>query len=548
MKGRARKEAARWLIRWGLGMVGILFLWGPSVPADGSMGIAREAFTVLQGTQVLKDPMLQVRPVVDGLSAPTTMAFIGPDDLLVLQKDDGRVRRVLRGVLQPGQVLDVAVDNASERGLLGIALHPGFPATPWVYLYYTESSMESDTSGSPPPLGNRVYRFIWDGNALINPTLILDLPATPGPNHDGGIIAFGPDGKLYGVIGDLNRDGQLQNFPAGPSPDDTSVIFRLNDDGSIPTDNPFFAQGGNLARYFAYGIRNSFGISFDPVTGKLWITENGPDRYDEINRVEAGFNGGWEPILGPNARDPQGIEDLFLVPGAQYVDPEFSWRDVVAPTGIVFLDSVQLGNQYYRDLLVGDFNRGALYRFELNPARDRFAFKHPGLADRVADSRSELEGLVFGTGFGGITDLKVGPDGLLYLLSSTEGKIFVVSRSSVGPDLTGSWKMLNQDCREFRTGVRCRVRGTFLVQNQGTVKASASRLRFYQSSDTTFDAGDRLLRQVAAGPLRPGQTRQRSWSVTLRGDLGGSFVLAVVDAADTVAEIDETNNVIVFGR
>jgi hypothetical protein len=112
--------------------------------------------------QTLNDPGLQVKEVVAGLSVPTTMAFIGPDDILVLQKGDGRVRRVLGGVLQPGQVLDVAVDDASERGLLGIAVHPEFPAKPFVYLYYTESSTGSDTSGSPPPLGNRVYRFTWD--------------------------------------------------------------------------------------------------------------------------------------------------------------------------------------------------------------------------------------------------------------------------------------------------------------------------------------------------------------------------------------------------
>jgi glucose/arabinose dehydrogenase len=173
------------------------------------------------------------------------MAFIGPGDILVLQKGDGRVRRVIDGVLQTDPVLDVAVHNSSERGLLGIALHTNFPTTPFVYLYYTESSTGGDTSGSSTPLGNRVYRYTWNGSALTGPTPpapILDLPVTPGPNHDGGTMTFGPDGKLYVVIGDLNRDGQLQNFSGGPSPDDTGVIFRINDDGSVPSDNPFFSQ------------------------------------------------------------------------------------------------------------------------------------------------------------------------------------------------------------------------------------------------------------------------------------------------------------------
>ena len=217
-------------------------------------------------------------------------------DILVLQKGDGRVRRVIAGVLQPSAVLDVAVDSASERGLLGIAVHPNFPATSFVYLYFTESTTSSDTSGSAA--ANRVYRYTWDGAMLTAPLLILDLPVNPGPNHDGGIILFGPDGKLYVVIGDLNRNGQLQNFAAGAAPDDTSVILRINDDGSIPSDNPFSSQGGNLAKYYAYGIRNSFGMAFDPVTDELWMTENGPGSFDEINLVEPGFNSGWENAHG----------------------------------------------------------------------------------------------------------------------------------------------------------------------------------------------------------------------------------------------------------
>jgi aldose sugar dehydrogenase len=169
-------------------------------------------FISVVSAQTLADPNLRVTELMSGLSQPTGMAFIGSDDLLVLQKNDGRVRRITNGVLQPGAVLDVHVDNASERGLLGIALHPNFPATNFVYLYYTESSAAADTSGAP--LANRVYRYGWNGSTLLNPQLILDLPATPGPNHDGGAMTFGPDGKLY-VMTNLNCKGQLQTFPWG---------------------------------------------------------------------------------------------------------------------------------------------------------------------------------------------------------------------------------------------------------------------------------------------------------------------------------------------
>jgi len=281
--------------------------------------------SVRVSAQTVKDPALKVQEYATGLSAPVNMAFLGTDDILILQKDDGRVRRVIGGVVQPGQVLDLNVDNSSERGLLGIALHPQFPATPLVYLYFTESSTSGDTTGSPAPLANRVASFTWNGTSLVNRAPILDLPVSPGPNHDGGIIRFGPDGKLYVVIGDLNRDGQLQNFPAGAAPDNTSVILRINADGSTPTDNPFFNQGGNLSRYFAYGIRNSFGMAFDPITDDLWMSENGPNSYDEIIVVRPGFNSGWEQIQGYEDDDllENGASEVNLTDFgiSEYADP-----------------------------------------------------------------------------------------------------------------------------------------------------------------------------------------------------------------------------------
>ena len=206
--------------------------------------------------------------------------------------------------------------KAGQTALSGSRIKPpalpevhDFPSTPFVYLYYTQSSTAGDSSGFP--LANRVYRYTWNGSALVSPSLILDLPVVPDPNHDGGTMTFGPDGKLYIVIGDLNRDGQLQNFSAGPAPDNTGVIIRVNDDGSAPSDNPFFALGGNLTKYYAYGLRNSFGLAFDPITGELWDTENGPDNYDERNLVLPGFNSGWEQLMGPESRDPQGVNNWF---------------------------------------------------------------------------------------------------------------------------------------------------------------------------------------------------------------------------------------------
>src|SRR5262249_9693602 len=155
--------------------------------------------------------------VTNGLDTPTSMAFVAPGDILVLQKNDGQVRRVKNGVLQGAPVLDFPVSNDSERGLLGIAVSREQP--PHVFFYVTESAVDGGA-----PIANRVYRYTWNAGpgTLTGRQLVLDLPVTSGPNHDGGVIKLDAEGRLYAVIGDLNRSGQLQNHPGGAAPDDTS--------------------------------------------------------------------------------------------------------------------------------------------------------------------------------------------------------------------------------------------------------------------------------------------------------------------------------------
>jgi glucose/arabinose dehydrogenase len=265
----------------------------------------------------LFDPNLTISIAGTGLSQPTSMVFIGPDDFLVLQKNDGKVMRVTGGVLNPTPVLDVDVDPRSFGGLLSIVVHPNFQNNQYVYIFYTEGDTDMDILGTA--VANRVYRYTWDSGSgtLTRPVLIANLPAlTTGSGNYSGIMVFGPDNKLYITVGDLGRTGQLQNNPAGAGADDTSVILRLNDDGTTPQDNRFRFQGGPAADYFAYGVRNSFGMAFDPLTGKLWNTENGPMNWDEINLVERGFNSGWSKIQGPMSQDPEGetTADLFALP------------------------------------------------------------------------------------------------------------------------------------------------------------------------------------------------------------------------------------------
>ena len=402
----------------------------------------------------LKDGSLGVELVADGLDNPTSMNFISNSDMIILQKDGEAVLVSTSGGEasqndDPPSVVDVPVNTASERGLLGIAVADSSPdnnntgaTKTFVFLYYTESS-EGDSN-----IRNRIYRYEWDaGNMMLTrPTLILDLPAEPGPNHDGGKLMVEKDGgntspqdsqdyyHLYAVIGDLNRNGILQNFENETAdPDGTSGVFRLTPDGAAPTDNPFFdssnVNSGNndLSKYYAYGIRNSFGLTVDPLTGTMWMTENGAKNYDEINIVEPGFNSGWQQVTGPIERNNKNIDDLVQLDGSHYADPVFSWLEAIGITDIEFLDSTKLGSKYANNIFVGDINNGNLYFFTVNESRTGVTFEVSGdgaqnnqdnLMDLVADNQDELSAITFGTGFeGGITDIETGPDGYLYILS-----------------------------------------------------------------------------------------------------------------------------------
>jgi aldose sugar dehydrogenase len=457
----------------------------------------------------LVDPDLAVSTAASGLSQPVSMAFIGRGDMLVLEKASGQVQRVVDGEVR-GAVLDLAVNSASERGLLGIALHPRFRRNGWVYLFWSESKTGADSTALDGVrlLGNRVDRFEWDGETLEFDRNIIQFRSFQADadqplrgNHNGGVLRFGPDGKLYAIVGDTGRRGQLQNLVdgpfgpgipddqfGGPEPDDahrTGVIVRLNADGSAPRDNPFWRVGrsmggevgANIQRLFAYGLRNSFGMAFDPRSGDLWEQENGDDSFSELNRVEPGMNSGWVQIMGPAERvaqfkaietDPtapqpfapagyfglqqirwpptniadtpaQALSRLFMLPGAEFSDPELSWKFEVAPGGIAFLDSNALGRDYRRDLFMGgarDFLEGGhLFRIELTRNRRRAAVTDPRLADRVADNinkweLTESESLLFGRNFGVGTDIQTGPDGHLYVVSLSKGAIYEIEQAN----------------------------------------------------------------------------------------------------------------------
>ncbi|MDQ5843495.1 MAG: PQQ-dependent sugar dehydrogenase [Thermoproteota archaeon] len=399
------------------------------------------------GGPVLHDDTLAVELVADGLDSPTSMRFLDERTLLVLEKNKGQVRIVLDSKVLKAPAIQVDVAAGPEQGLLGIAIwNESNETNPAVFLYLTEENQHNKPR-------NLVYKYLYDEDekTLENKTLILDLPGEPGPYHNGGKMSIGPhDGYIYAVIGDVSSGGgMLDNQMPGRPPDDKSVILRVDrDTGSPAPDNPFYNKSftgegmEKLKRYYAYGIRNSFGMDFEPITGKLWITENGEHAYDEINIVEPGFNSGWHKVMGPIGRTNMTVQkDLVIFDGAKYQDPIFSWYAPVGVTDIEFFNSTKLGDEYNGNLFVGDINNGNLYFFKLNDNRTGLTFHDPRLLDLVADpvreeeqqergddEDSELSSLIFGEGFGRITDIETGPDGLLYILTYEDGKIYRITK------------------------------------------------------------------------------------------------------------------------
>jgi aldose sugar dehydrogenase len=391
---------------------------------------------IITESQNITDTLLKSQLITRGLKAPTAMAFIGRNDILVTEKNTGNVIRTVNGTILQQILLHVNVSKRDERGLLGLAVSPNDKTgKTYVFLYYTEAQLSDTGKPTPDPLGNRVYRYELDDSKLINPKSLLDLPALPGPRHNGGKIALGPDNNLYVSIGDvdgsfrgIDTETKAQNYEDGPAPDGRDGILRTTQDGK-PVGDGILGNTPLLNLYYAYGIKNSFGFDFNPVTGKMWDTENSPTFGDEINLVEPGFNSGWvkvqgiwkteaDPFQEPERGEIASNGSLDLVDFGsmgKYSPPEFTWSNTVGPTALRFLNSSKLGEKYKHDIFVGDIKYGNIYHFKLN--KDRTGLDLSGdLADKVASGEDGSEQIDFANGFRGITDIEIGPDGYMYVL------------------------------------------------------------------------------------------------------------------------------------
>ena len=380
------------------------------------------AFAPPASAASLSDPSLVLSNYLSA-NDPTAIRFTGANAGFFIEKG-GNVMRFAGGSVSLALPLQVATDDF-ERGLLGLAIDPNFASNGFVYTYHTAGTATGAW------IENRLSRHTWNGSSLVASQPLATFGSAAdgqdiGPNHNGGPLTFGPDGKLYGITGDLGRAGIEQNQSTTQSAF-TGGIYRLNGDGSQPSDNPFAAStNDNVKRWYSYGVRNSFGLAFDPATGQLWDTENGPNFFDEINLVPAGMNSGWSPIMGSDARDPQNAPaDLVMLPGAIYRDPKFSIEDSAGIAALGFLHGTSLASLGYADAVI--FSRSTspeLFLLRLNAARDGFDLSG-SLADGVADLGEAIPTL--GTGFSIITDIQTGPDGAIYLTALGADTIYRIA-------------------------------------------------------------------------------------------------------------------------
>lgn len=421
-------------------MTGIFLITASNQAQDGT---SSQNKTSTATVPMVNDSSLKVVPVISNLIMPTTMGFLGPDDFLVLQKD-GIVSRVTNGTISSQPLLNVTVGKGFTQGMLGIVISNNTKSnSTYVFLYYTEP-ITKQTNGQnqttvSQPLENRLYRYESVNGKLVNPKLLVHIPAgdAQGYMDNGGYLKIGPDDNVYFSVGAITNNNVsavqtlTQNFVNGTPVDGRAGILRITQDGNPVLDvqgHGLLGDSYPLNLYYGYGLKDSFGIDFDPITGNLWDAEPGRIISDEVNLVEPGFNGGFEALQGPSTYVPAAAANLVDFNGTgKYRDPEFVWTQKVVPVGLKFLTSNKLGEKYENDIFLGSFLNGKIYHFKLTENRNHLIVPAPFVFNEMPTWNSTgAEDITFGEGFGGISSISVGPDGYLYVISFTKGAIFKI--------------------------------------------------------------------------------------------------------------------------
>ncbi|MEX0756228.1 MAG: PQQ-dependent sugar dehydrogenase [Actinomycetota bacterium] len=364
--GRHTRGARRRLI----GSIAALGIVGALLTAPGSAGAA-----------------IGAQEIAGGLDIPVTFDVADDGTFLYGERFTGEIRWFDPTDDSDTLFVDVGtVGEEQEQGLINVALHPDYPATPYVYAFATRILPKQ---GGGTKIRNQLLRYTSVGGVAMGKPTVLFV-STPGPAHNGGRLHFGPDGKLYVFVGNHGIATAAQNR-ANPF----GKVLRLNDDGTTPADNPFVGQAGIDARIYAYGMRNGIGLTTDPLTGKIWQTEAGPECNDEINRLLKGRNFGW----GQNATcvTPPKAPRNTNQDGPNPVLPASFFKAVVTPTGIAFCDGCGLGAEAEGMLFAGSFNDRRIRMLEPNEMRRKIV------------SRTNIL-----TNSGPVLAVEVGPDGTIY--------------------------------------------------------------------------------------------------------------------------------------
>ena len=367
-----------------------------------------ESFFVFAENEItITDPNFVIEEYISGLKYPVMIDFLD-EQIIVIEKDLGNVRMIKDGILISEPILNLEVSKTIEEGLIGVLVSENN-----VFLHYTTADVKNKTTS------NWFEKYSWDGEKLIFQENLITFHNGNGM-HNSGVMIKSENGDILAGIGDIgDENSTMQNsFNAEIQ---TGKIFSL----LTPDDT------------FAVGIRNTYGMDFDPVTGLLWDTENGPEFFDEVNLVKEKFNSGWNTVQGPISNE----QKIPFIEGFEYSDPEFSWERPIGVTAIHFVNSSLFGNNE-NSVLIGSFHDGILYKFELNEERNGFVFNNSELTDLVLHKNDNPNEIILGTGFAGITDIKQGPDGLIYIVTIGDGKIFRLM-----PNLNE--KMLKSDCEKI---------------------------------------------------------------------------------------------------
>src|SRR3954468_8183235 len=326
---------------------------------------------------------IKAKPVATGLNGPSGFTFAPNGVIWYLERGTGEVHTLDPRTAKNHRVFTInGVNGDGERGALGIALSPRWPSKKVVYVYVTRNG-----GGH---LQNQLVRFTVSGGTGHRLTVLLRSPASADPYHNGGRILFGPDHKLYVMIGDGHNSANAQDR----SNNFRGKILRLDPNGTGANGNPF---GG---RIWSYGHRNSFGFTFDPATHRLWETENGPECSDEINLVVKGGNFGWGPKESCSVSKPRGTNNSGPTP---HHGPKWFTASTIGITGAAFCHGCGI-RSLGRQLVFGNVNSGSLRAIHLNAARTGFSSK----------------ARVIATGLNGVHSVEVSPTGHIYF-SGTNG-------------------------------------------------------------------------------------------------------------------------------